>query len=44
MAPKENMKVMKTIDSDGEPCEKKKKKNLLFGFGLPKPKKKRPGR
>ena len=43
MAPKENMKVMKTIDSDGEPCEKEKK-NLLFGFGLPKPKKKRPGR
>ena len=25
MEPKENMKVMKTIDSDGEPCEKKRK-------------------
>ena len=29
MEPKENMKVMKTIDSDGEPCEKKRKKSLV---------------
>jgi len=34
MAPKENMKVMKTIDSDGEPCEKKKKKKSLVRLRL----------